>query len=639
MNRLEEIQEIIKNFIYEKQQTKQQITEIERKRTELAQKRNEKKRINENQINAYANNSGAEINELGKQISELGNQSQGLQNKLDSKYNEIKATVNSGIDNLIAEEIRKIKIIEEERQELEENIISQKEKSAKYEIQKQEFYARFGRMPELSQNAIQNVQINQKECELSKERIIEIDEQLENEKSQIQQLAKIKKEFNEGKWEENVENTVIQKIEQNEKTQPSNQKIEEIEEESITLPLTVEENIETDLVEEKIDIFEKNEQTQEIKLEEINIEEFAPIEEIRIEEFSPIDEIEIEEMQPVEEIEVQEMEPIVEINIEPIDIEKPIEIEETIEIEEHVEPQKAEEEPKVNSIREFKVFGIDDEEEELQQIWQIEEDEEIEPNVQQIEKTVETESTETVEQINEESSKKIETIEQAEKVDEIEELTKSIIEEIAEEQEIIAYEEKQEEEKTITPVFGEKVTLQSIIAKFENGDLLYKAQASNGDEIKVYPTKAITGNLLVKDKSNREELKEILINYAVAEYKALDKKVIKKIDPIVCEILVTFAKKYNYDAQNLIYNYAMSFSKNEESEIDSIPVITYNISYMEGTNLNKKEKEILSKICKNARKNEKIDIIGHITGFSKIKYIFKRAFVANNANALPEAKY
>ena len=82
MNRLEEIQEIIKNFIYEKQQTKQQIAEIEQERTQLAQKRNERKSLNGNIDNAYANTVEAEICELGKQISNLGNQSQELQSKL-----------------------------------------------------------------------------------------------------------------------------------------------------------------------------------------------------------------------------------------------------------------------------------------------------------------------------------------------------------------------------------------------------------------------------------------------------------------------------------------------------------------------------------------------------------------------------
>ena len=47
MNRLEEIQEIIKNFIYEKQQMRQEITEIENKRNKIAKHRNEIKFINE----------------------------------------------------------------------------------------------------------------------------------------------------------------------------------------------------------------------------------------------------------------------------------------------------------------------------------------------------------------------------------------------------------------------------------------------------------------------------------------------------------------------------------------------------------------------------------------------------------------
>ena len=83
----------------------------------------------------------------------------------------------------------------------------------------------------------------------------------------------------------------------------------------------------------------------------------------------------------------------------------------------------------------------------------------------------------------------------------------------------------------------------------------------------------------------------------------------------------------------------MAFSKNGENEVDIAIPITYNFSYLNGTNLSKKEKKIISKICKNALKNEKVDIIGTVTGFGKIKYIFRRLFVANNANTLPEGKY
>ena len=63
------------------------------------------------------------------------------------------------IDNLITERIRKVRKIDEERQELEERIALKEERNLKYEMQKQEFYERFGRTPELSKNAEQEDEI------------------------------------------------------------------------------------------------------------------------------------------------------------------------------------------------------------------------------------------------------------------------------------------------------------------------------------------------------------------------------------------------------------------------------------------------------------------------------------------------
>lgn len=137
-------------------------------------------------------------------------------------------------------------------------------------------------------------------------------------------------------------------------------------------------------------------------------------------------------------------------------------------------------------------------------------------------------------------------------------INKSEIEEKNDEQEIITFEEKQEEVKV--QKVEEKVTLLNIIAKIEDGEVMYKAQASNEEELKIYPTLEVR-NVLLNDKECREEIKEILINYVVEEYKAWDNKVIKKIDPTVCYLLERFAQKYNYDARTLMYNYAMSFSK------------------------------------------------------------------------------
>ena len=88
----------------------------------------------------------------------------------------------------------------------------------------------------------------------------------------------------------------------------------------------------------------------------------------------------------------------------------------------------------------------------------------------------------------------------------------------------------------------------------------------------------------------------------------------------------------------LIYNYAMSFAKNEMLKTDFVS-ITYNIAYIDETNLSKLEKREITKICKKSFKNENVDIIGGKSTFSGIKYIFKRLFAINNGNRLPEGKY
>ena len=618
MNGLEEIQGSIKNFIYERQQVKNQISEIEEKRAQLAQERNEKK-------NANGSGNVAIINELGKQISELGNQSQELQNKLDSRFNEVKTQVNLSIDNLIAEGIRRIRKIEEEREDLEYKIKLQEERNEKYEIQKQEFYERFGRVPELSENAIKEDKIQDKECLENKVKIQELEEQIENIEIEITEFARTKREFKNGDWAKIINEDDVEE-EQEENVEEFDV---EVEEESITLPLMTEE-VETikEAVEElQVEKFEP--------LEELQVEEFEPVEEFRVEEFEPIEELQVEQLGPIEEIQVEEFTPVKESKTEKIE---------------------------VSPIREFKTFGVEEDDDDVQMAWKIQEDDEEEKtkiqSVSQAEKAVEEKQIDEIEEMartiieeivaeqtkdlnieeSEEKQEEQETIQKIEQepIKEEQTLVENILEEP--EEEIITFEDN-DEEKIQMPLFTERVALSGIIAKIENGELVYKAQISNGDEIKVYPTKLETGNLLLKYKENRNMLKEILINYAVTEYKTLDKKVINKLDPIVCELLIAYSKKYNYDTQKLIYNYAMSFSKTEECELYLVPEIVYNFAYIDEANLSKKEKKILSNICKNANKNEKINMIGCITKFGKIKYALKRIFAVNATKSLPEGKY
>lgn len=515
MNGLEEVQEIITNFIYERQDLNKQISKIELKRTLLAQERNKKK-------NACSNSRIVEVKVLGNKIYELGIQSQELQNKLDSKFYETKSQINLIIDNLIAEGIRKTRIIESEKQELEEKINLQNERTAKYEIQKQEFYERFGRVPELSENAANENRRQKEEALANKEKIKEIDVKIQEIIDDITELARVKREFKNKNWA----------------------KIIQTEEEALVLPLEVEE-IEVEEVPQ-----------QEIQIEEMFIEEFEPVEELIVEEFQ---------------------------------------------VEEFVTTQNTVER---KPLKEFVTFGIEDDEEIEQNIWNIQEQEPIE---------------------------------------EIEKIAKAIVEEIAVEQtkdlnvqkaeEIIAFEKNIEEssEETQQPII-----LSNIIGKIENGEIIYKAQVSNGKEIRIYPTKTIIGNQILRDKEKREGLKAILTNYADEKHVILDKKVINKIDPTVCEILVVFANIYNYDAQSLIYKYAMSFLKNEKYNKEGLPAITYNFAHVNSAYLSKKEKKVITRICKNARKNNGIDMVGYTTKFSVAKYLFKRIFAINNINALPE---
>ena len=168
MNGFEEIKRTTKNFIESSKQAKQEIGKIERKRNELAQERNEKK-------NADIGQYKAEISALGNQISQLGNQSQELQNKLDKRFREVQKVVNLMADNLIAEEIRKIRKIAEDREELEEKIKLQEERDARYELQKQDFYERFGRVPVLSANAKREDEIQDKQNQVYRAKIEEIE--------------------------------------------------------------------------------------------------------------------------------------------------------------------------------------------------------------------------------------------------------------------------------------------------------------------------------------------------------------------------------------------------------------------------------------------------------------------------------
>lgn len=273
----------------------------------------------------------------------------------------------------------------------------------------------------------------------------------------------------------------------------------------------------------------------------------------------------------------------------------------------------------VDVINLFSTTEIEESQEQSEQINEIIEKQEIENK----------EENEQVQLINEEL-KPIEEIAidpvLTDYYNNINEITKNL------EKEIITLEET-EENQLVNTNTEEPTTIKNIVVKVENGELIYKAELSNETTIKIYPIKE---KILEKEKFERETWKRELIEYSAKNYRNLRNIAIKKMDPIVCEILDRYAVQYDMDSQNLVYNYVMSFSSIDDYDSDILPAITYNLSYINEAKISKKEIKILQKIVKNSTQNALVDIIGNVTLSEKIKCFMKKIFNISSANILPE---
>ena len=214
----------------------------------------------------------------------------------------------------------------------------------------------------------------------------------------------------------------------------------------------------------------------------------------------------------------------------------------------------------------------------------------------------------------------------------INEITRILEKHFTEEKEIITFEDS-ENPQMLEREKEEPVSIKNIIVKIEENELVYKAELSNKKTIKIYPIKE---KLLEKEKFERETWKRELIEYSASSYRNLRNMAIRKMDPIVCEILDRFAVQYDVDSQNLVYNYVMSFSSIDEYDSDILPAITYNLSYISEAKISKKEIRTLQKIVKNSTQNALVDIIGNVTLSEKIKCFMKKIFNISSANILPE---
>lgn len=273
----------------------------------------------------------------------------------------------------------------------------------------------------------------------------------------------------------------------------------------------------------------------------------------------------------------------------------------------------------VDVINLFSTTEIEESQEQSEQINEIIEKQEIENK----------EENEQVQLINEEL-KPIEEIAidpvLTDYYNNINEITKNL------EKEIITLEES-EENQLVNTNTEEPTTIKNIVVKVENGELIYKAELSNETTIKIYPIKE---KILEKEKFERETWKRELIEYSAKNYRNLRNIAIKKMDPIVCEILDRYAVQYDMDSQNLVYNYVMSFSSIDDYDSDILPAITYNLSYINEAKISKKEIRTLQKIIKNSTQNALVDIIGNVTLSEKIKCFMKKIFNISSANILPE---
>ncbi len=273
----------------------------------------------------------------------------------------------------------------------------------------------------------------------------------------------------------------------------------------------------------------------------------------------------------------------------------------------------------VDVINLFSTTEIEESQEQSEQINEIIEKQEIENK----------EENEQVQLINEEL-KPIEEIAidpvLTDYYNNINEITKNL------EKEIITLEET-EENQLVNTNTEEPTTIKNIVVKVENGELIYKAELSNETTIKIYPIKE---KILEKEKFERETWKRELIEYSAKNYRNLRNIAIKKMDPIVCEILDRYAVQYDMDSQYLVYIYVMSFSSIDDYDSDILPAITYNLSYINEAKISKKEIKSLQKIVKNSTQNALVDIIGNVTLSEKIKCFMKKIFNISSANILPE---
>ena len=176
--------------------------------------------------------------------------------------------------------------------------------------------------------------------------------------------------------------------------------------------------------------------------------------------------------------------------------------------------------------------------------------------------------------------------------------------------------------------------ISNIVIKFERSNLVYKATLSTGEEVNFYPSKEKS----INKKEFITNLKKDLINYVIKAHKILDNSVVKNVDINVCRLLEKVAEEQGFNYFDLVYDYAMSFSFEEDVRTANAPIILYNLYYIKESNLSLLERARLIKSSKDAQRKAGFDVMGYNIPLLRIEYFLRRILGFNNLKEISGEK-
>lgn len=156
-----------------------------------------------------------------------------------------------------------------------------------------------------------------------------------------------------------------------------------------------------------------------------------------------------------------------------------------------------------------------------------------------------------------------------------------------------------------------KTMIDKINVRYENGQIVYEAELTDpyGMKFTEILTQEELKNTLKSEKGCRKYFFEKYIQ-GMAGKNVLPNKILKNIDPMICQLIGICADKYGIERPDkLLHDYGVGFSNDEELTAESstnLP-ISYDISRQEidkASDLSRKDRRIINRICKTAKQSE-----------------------------------